>query len=124
MKKLIFAIFSLMILACNHGIEKPDNLVDRDTFKSILTQMYLYKQAPTVSVARDIDFNVINATILANHHVSAEDFKNSLEYYMVDRGQYEEILKEIQDSIHNQIDRPTEEESVPAVDKKTIAPNE
>lgn len=124
MKKQILAIFSgLILFGCNHNMEKPDDLINRGTFKSILTQMYLYKQASTVSVARDIDYNVITATILNNHHVSAQEFKNALQYYMVNNGEFEVILKEIQDSIRNQIDRPTELTPTD-IDKKSITPNE
>ncbi|QAR31704.1 DUF4296 domain-containing protein [Ornithobacterium rhinotracheale] len=129
-KKLLLSIFAISLLACNQGVEKPDNLIDRETFKRALTQMYLYKQAPNLSVSREIDFNAISAAILDKYHLSAEDFRKSLEYYMASPELYKDILQEIQDSIRNNIDRSTEEkpsmniEQMKKMEQKITIPNQ
>ena len=112
MKKVILFLFTLLVVSCNKEIEKPDNLMRRDVFKSVLAEMYVYKQAPTATNNMPyVEQNKISMSILKKHNIPIEQFKSSMEYYMVENTDYENILKEIQDSLRQLLPKGTLQEN-------------
>ncbi|MBV7440205.1 DUF4296 domain-containing protein [Weeksellaceae bacterium TAE3-ERU29] len=111
MKKIILFTFSLLtFLSCNREIERPDNLIKRDVFKSILAEMYVYKQIPASSDMNYKEQDNISISILKKHNIPIDQFKSSMEYYMVENTDYENILKEIQDSLQQLLPEGTQQE--------------
>lgn len=100
MKKIFLLLLTLLTLGCNREIKKPDNLMDRDFFKKVLAEMYVYKQAPAVANMSGLEQDKISMAVLKKNNVTPTQFKASLEYYMVENIELEKILKEIQDSLN------------------------
>ena len=50
-------------------------------------------------------------SILKKHNIPIEQFKSSMEYYMVENTDYENILKEIQDSLRQLLPKGTLQEN-------------
>ena len=99
MKKLIFLLFTLLLFGCNKVMDKPDDLMNRGHFKNVLAQIYIYKQASSISEIQNLEQDKVSIAVLKKNNLSPTRFKTSLEYYMVQSGEFENILKEIQDSI-------------------------
>lgn len=103
LKKIFFIGFILCTFSCVKRMDKPNDLINRERFKSIITQIYLYKQAPSSLIPHDLQQPNLSLAVLKKNHTSPEQFKKSLEYYMLNNDELSIILKEIQDSIREKL---------------------
>lgn len=93
---LIFGMMLLGLLSCNKEIEKPKDLIPRKEMKSILKEIYLFKQVKNYRIEKDLpDFPKANLAILSEHNVTLEQFQNSYKYYIIDNAAYDKLLEEI-----------------------------
>ncbi len=93
----ILCIGYLMILfSCERAVPKPDDLIDKNEFITILEQTYLYKNLNRKWVGQSaLDYTEQQAYILQSHNVSWEQFKESYAYYMTDEKSEEEIYSKV-----------------------------
>ncbi|MDD3458705.1 MAG: DUF4296 domain-containing protein [Weeksellaceae bacterium] len=105
MKKHIWIIGLLMIIGCAKKAETPKNMIGQKQMTEILTEMYLYQQNYYVKDYADkgIDLSEVDAQILVNHGVSAEDFKESHHYYVVHPEKFSQILDEVKKTLEDKL---------------------
>ncbi|MDG4945668.1 DUF4296 domain-containing protein [Weeksellaceae bacterium KMM 9713] len=122
MKKLI--IYSLMFfafLACNKEMEKPKDLILRETMVSILKDVYVFKQVKNYRVAKDLPAEEeANVEVLRKHNVSLDQFKRSYQYYIIDNAAYDVLLDEVKKELEAEL--PPEALEIKEVDK-TLPPS-
>ncbi|MDO5656218.1 MAG: DUF4296 domain-containing protein [Flavobacteriaceae bacterium] len=105
MNRLIGLIFVFsMVLACNHELNKPADLIPEKQMKEIIKEIYLYKQVRNYNLANDLPAAAkTNLAILNRHGVSLDQFKSSYQYYVIDHAAYDKFLEEIQLEIQSEI---------------------
>ncbi len=98
MRKIALVLFSLLMMACSELINKPKNLVPKDTMAEVLAEFAMNEQL-TVVVE---NINLDNATryVLQQKKIKGTDFVESYKYYTAS-GEIEKILDNAQDIILN-----------------------
>lgn len=98
MRKITLLIFSLLMMACSELIDKPKNLVPKDTMTEILAEFAMNEQLGMVVE----NINLDNATryTLQQKKIKGDDFVESYKYYTAS-GEIEGILNNAQDIILN-----------------------
>ena len=109
MKKMLIALgIFVAFSACNHELEKPENLIPEDKMKEILTEVYLYRQVRNYRLAPNLPgAPQTNLAILDKYGVTLEQFQVSYHYYIVDNAAYDEFLNDITEKL--QAELPEEE---------------
>lgn len=98
-KKAVILFFFISIISCNYRGEKPDDLIGEGKFKKIILALELYQNSNKKLKGNKLDYAKVNAAIFQENKVSPEQFKKSLEYYLINDNVYERILREISDSL-------------------------
>ncbi len=98
MRKIGFLLFSLLMMACSELIDKPKNLVPKDTMSEVLAEFAMNEQLTVVEQTINLD----NATryTLQQKKIKGNDFVESYKYYTAS-GEIEKILDHAQDIILN-----------------------
>lgn len=98
MRKIIIILFSFLMMACTELINKPKNLVEKDTMAEILAEFAMNEQLTVV----EQNINLDNATryTLQQHKIKGNDFVESYKYYTAS-GEIEKILNDAQDLVIN-----------------------
>lgn len=98
MRKITLLIFSFLMMACSELIDKPKNLVPKDTMTEILAEFAMNEQLGMVVE----NINLDNATryTLQQKKIKGDDFVESYKYYTAS-GEIEGILNDAQDIILN-----------------------
>jgi len=98
MKRLAFVLLSLSLMACSELINKPKNLVPKDTMTELLADFALNEQLNVVAENVNLD----NATryTLQQKKIKGSDFVESYKYYTAS-GEIERILENAQEIILN-----------------------
>lgn len=98
MRKITLLIFSFLMMACSELIDKPKNLVPKDTMTEILAEFAMNEQLGMVVE----NINLDNATryTLQQKKIKGDDFVESYKYYTAS-GEIEGILNNAQDIILN-----------------------
>lgn len=122
MKK--FVIYTLMFftfLACNKEMEKPEDLIPRETMVSILKDVYVFKQVKNYRVSKDLPAEEeANIEVLRKHNVSLDQFQRSYQYYIVDNAAYDVLLDEVKKELEEEL--PAEALESKEIDK-TLPPS-
>ena len=98
MRKIALVLFSLLMMACSELINKPKNLVPKDTMAEVLAEFAMNEQLTVVVENNNLD----NATryVLQQKKIKGTDFVESYKYYTAS-GEIEKILDNAQDIILN-----------------------
>ncbi|MDQ0476034.1 MULTISPECIES: DUF4296 domain-containing protein [Chryseobacterium] len=98
MRKGIVVIFSFLMLACSELIDKPKNLVPKDTMAELLAEFAMNEQLTVVVENVNLD----NATryALQQKKIKGNDFVESYKYYTA-TGEIEKIVDNAQDIVLN-----------------------
>ena len=98
MRKIAFVLFSFLLMACTELINKPKNLVAKETMSEVLAQFAMNEQLTVVEQSLNLD----NATryTLQQKKIKGNDFVESYKYYTAS-GEIEEILNDAQEIIIN-----------------------
>lgn len=98
MRKGIVVIFSFLMLACSELIDKPKNLVPKDTMAELLAEFAVNEQLTVVVENVNLD----NATryALQQKKIKGNDFVESYKYYTA-TGEIEKIVDNAQDIVLN-----------------------
>lgn len=98
MKKTALVLFSFLMMACTQLINKPKNLISKDTMSEVLADFAVNEQLTII----DQNINLDNATryTLQQKKINGTDFVESYKYYTAS-GEIEQILNDAQDIILN-----------------------
>ena len=98
MRKIALVLFSFLMMACTELINKPQNLVPKETMSEVLAQFAMNEQLTVV----EQNLNLDNATryTLQQKKIKGNDFVESYKYYTA-TGEIEQILDDAQDIIIN-----------------------
>ena len=98
MRKIALFLFSFLMMACTELINKPKNLVPKDTMADVLAEFAMNEQLTVV----EQNINLDNATryTLQQKKIKGNDFVESYKYYTAS-GEIEEILNDAQEIIIN-----------------------
>lgn len=106
MKKVAFFVCCLaLLMACNSNtiLKKPENLIPKDKMVAILADSYVARSASnTKNINGDRSINYLSY-IYENHQIDSATFHSSLQYYSANVSVHEEILKNVQAKIEQQI---------------------
>ncbi len=122
MKNLvIYTLLLFTFLACNKEMEKPRDLIPRETMVSILKDVYVFKQVKNYRVSKDIPAEEeANIEVLRKHHVSLDQFQRSYQYYIIDNAAYDVLLDEVKSELQEEL--PVEALEAKEIDK-TLPPS-
>lgn len=81
MKKLIFIFVLLSMFSCGDYIDKPKNLIDKDTMAEVLAELSLNDQATFMYQNKNLEAGT--RYILKTHNIKTNDFIESFKYYVV-----------------------------------------
>lgn len=79
MRLLIFLLSFLGVISCSAPAEKPDPLLSKNQMAEIIVDLAIYNQ--TYTIDPKLNLEEANLFVLQKHHIKAEDFKKSYEYY-------------------------------------------
>lgn len=98
MRKLAIILFSFLMIACTELINKPKNLIPKDTMSEVLADFAMNEQLTMI----DQSLNLDNATryTLQQKKIKGNDFVESYKYYTAS-GEIEQILNDAQEIIMN-----------------------
>ena len=99
MRKGALVIFSFLMRACSDLIDKPTNLISKDTMADVLAEFAMNEQMTLVVE----NINLDNATryTLQQKKINGNDFVESYKYYTAS-GEIKEIIDRAQDLVINQ----------------------
>ncbi|WP_419869130.1 DUF4296 domain-containing protein [Chryseobacterium sp. CT-SW4] len=81
MKKLIGLFIFIFLVSCSDYIDKPKNLIPKDTMAEILADLAINDQATFMYQGTNLESGT--RYILKSHNVSADDYVQSFNYYVV-----------------------------------------
>lgn len=81
MRKAISIFILLCMFSCIDYIDKPKNLVDKDTMAEILADLAVNDQATYMYQGKNMESGT--RFVLKSHHVKPDDFVESYKYYVV-----------------------------------------
>ncbi|MBU2939048.1 DUF4296 domain-containing protein [Lacinutrix sp. C3R15] len=102
MKHLIYISFLLLFVSCynKNKPKKPDNLIAKDKMVTVLVDMSLYNSAKGVNKKVIENSGVkLQEQIYAKHEIDSAQFANSNYYYTYNTELYNEIYKQVKDSL-------------------------
>lgn len=105
MKKIVF-IFLLFVLGCKpkEVVEKPQDLIHRDTMISILYDLSLIQSASNHNL--DTNFNKnIPSFIIHKYKIDSLRFVNSNRYYASQVDEYQKMYEEVYQKIKAEISK-------------------
>lgn len=98
MRKTAFVLFSFLMMACSELIDKPKNLIGKDTMSEVLADFALTEQLSAVVENNNLDNDT--RYILQQKKVKGNDFVENYKYYTA-TGEIEQIIDKAQDIILN-----------------------
>ena len=98
MRRIVFILFSFLIVGCSELINEPKNLVPKDTMAEVFAEFAMNEQL-TLIVA---NINLDNATryTLQQNKIKGADFVESYKFYTA-TGEIEKIIEKAQDIVLN-----------------------
>ena len=98
MRKIALVLFSFLMMACTELINKPKNLVPKETMSEVLAEFAMNEQLTVVEQSLNLD-NTTRYT-LRQKKINGNDFVESYKYYTAS-GEIEQILNDAQEIIIN-----------------------
>ena len=101
MKKLIFFLAIILLASCTSKtiLEKPANLIPRDTMVLILTDLYIAKSAsPEKNINNERKINYV-PLVYNKYLIDSTRFINSNYYYTSKLEEYDLIFKDVKATI-------------------------
>lgn len=94
MKAACFLVVALTLLGCSE-----EGIIQRDTMVSIIEEMYLADQyiEQNPDMRAQTDSMSVYPAIMAKYGYSMADYENSIRYWLQEDGEYNEMLKQVQD---------------------------
>jgi lipoprotein len=89
MKKIFVMVIFLALFSCNNSAKKPKNLISKEKLSEVIADFAIYEQAYVIQPKMDLED--ANLFVLKKHNISARDFKDSYNYYILDSKSLNEI---------------------------------
>ena len=102
MKKLHYILIALFLVSCtsNTILEKPKDLIPKDTMVNLLTDLYLASSASTVK-NKNLELNTKYMPIVYNKYkIDSLRFKTSNIYYLSKIDEYGKLFNKVKDSLN------------------------
>lgn len=96
MKRLIFFFVILLVVSCTEYVDKPENLIGKDTMAEIIADLAINDQVVFSYPGTNLESGT--RFILKSHQVKNEDFIASYRYYIV-KQQMKAIVEDAQEII-------------------------
>lgn len=83
MKKIAFFLTFLIIFSCKEYIDKPKNLIDKETMAEVIAEMAMNDQISFMYQGKNMESGT--RYILKNYNIKSDDFVESYKYYVVNQ---------------------------------------
>lgn len=94
MRRLIALIMFLFVVSCSEYVDKPKNLLDKNTMSEIMADLAINDQVTTTFQNKNLESGT--RYILKTHNVKADDFVESYKYYVA-TGKMNKIVDDAQE---------------------------
>jgi hypothetical protein len=113
MKKVLLLFIIITLLACQKtGVEKPDNLIDRDKMITILYDISMLEAVKTQNIGGQLSSVDINTFIFKKYKIDSLQLVKSNKYYASDIADYKKMHQKVKDKLEEEI-KKVEEKSKP-----------
>lgn len=96
MKKALLFCVAVFVFGCQKtGVEKPDNLIEKDKMVDILYDMSLLEAVKTQNIEGGITSEQINKFIFDKYKIDSLQFVNSNKYYASEVEEYKKMYQKV-----------------------------
>ena len=82
-------VLFLALFSFNNSAEKPKNLISKEKLSEVIADFAIYEQAYVIQPKMNLED--ANLFVLKKYNISARDFKDSYNYYILDSKSLNEI---------------------------------
>lgn len=94
MKRLSTLFIFLFLISCSEYVDKPKNLLDKNTMSEIMADLAINDQVTNTFQGKNLESGT--RFILKTHNVKADDFVESYKYYVA-TGKMNKIVEDAQE---------------------------
>ena len=99
MKKLVFIVAFFVFSCQNNGVEKPDNLIEKDKMVDILYDVSLLEAVRSQGINGGVTSKEINDFIKRKYNIDSTQFVKSNRYYAADVDEYKKMYEKIKSRV-------------------------
>lgn len=100
MNKLILLFTFVFILGCQEtGVEKPDNLIEREEMTSIFYDISLLEAVKTQNIEGGISSQEMNQYIYKKYKIDSLQYIKSKKYYASDIAAYKKMYQKVKERL-------------------------
>ncbi|MFN8325535.1 MAG: DUF4296 domain-containing protein [Flavobacteriaceae bacterium] len=103
MKKLALIIVLFVFSCQNNGVEKPDNLIEKDKMVDILYDVSLLEAVRSQGINGGVTNKEINDFVKRKYNVDSTQFVKSNRYYAADVEEYKEMYEKIKTRVDEEL---------------------
>lgn len=103
MKKLVLIIVLFVFSCQNNGVEKPDNLIEKDKMVDILYDVSLLEAVRSQGINGGVTNKEINDFVKRKYNVDSTQFVKSNRYYAADVEEYKEMYEKIKTRVDEEL---------------------
>ncbi len=92
----------LAFIGCNHTIDKPDNLIEKDKMIDILYDISLLEAIKSQNISGGISNNNANTYLYKKYKIDSIQFAQSNKYYASDIEEYKKMFEEVKSRLEKQ----------------------
>lgn len=121
MKKLALIIVLFVFSCQNNGVEKPDNLIEKDKMVDILYDVSLLEAVRSQGINGGVTNKEINDFVKRKYNVDSTQFVKSNRYYAADVEEYKEMYEKIKTRVDEELKKA--DQTVQGVSQPSTSPN-
>ena len=121
MKKLALIIVLFVFSCQNNGVEKPDNLIEKDKMVDILYDVSLLEAVRSQGINGGVTNKEINDFVERKYNVDSTQFVKSNRYYAADVEEYKEMYEKIKTRVDEELKKA--DQTVQGVVQPSTSPN-
>jgi len=103
LKKLALIIVLFVFSCQNNGVEKPDNLIEKDKMVDILYDVSLLEAVRSQGINGGVTNKEINDFVKRKYNVDSTQFVKSNRYYAADVEEYKEMYEKIKTRVDEEL---------------------
>lgn len=101
-KSVALLCLILALISCADGVEKPDNLIEKDKMVDILYDLSLLESIKTQNIGGGISNQKANDYIYKKYSIDSVQLAQSNKYYASDVKQYKKIIEKVKAKLEEQ----------------------
>jgi hypothetical protein len=121
LKKLALIIVLFVFSCQNNGVEKPDNLIEKDKMVDILYDVSLLEAVRSQGINGGVTNKEINDFVKRKYNVDSTQFVKSNRYYAADVEEYKEMYEKIKTRVDEELKKA--DQTVQGVSQPSTSPN-